>query len=279
MKLDELNKYRRLILIISVIAFSLLLIGVSEVFLARYMGLGEPVLYDSSPIYGYRPLPGKTYSRFYGKEVKFNNLGLRSESDWNEDIEDKILFLGDSVTYGGSYISNTELFSYLSVKNLGNNYVSGNAGVNAWGVENIYGLIVESGFMPAGIYVTVIPESDFYRGLTRIHGLPFYNEDPKYAFQELFDYFIINKNNNKRYKGWQHYADKNTKAFVIEKAVKKLKMIDVLLKEKGYKHLIFISPKKRQVIKHLEKDLLKKDPLVKKFLTKHGLFPFYIKEK
>ena len=144
------------------------------------MGLGGPVLYDSSPIYGYRPLPGKEYSRFYGETIKFNNLSLRAENDWDDKRENKILFLGDSVTYGGSYIDNKELFSCLAVKDF-DDYESGNAGVNGWGVENIYGLVVESNFLPAQIYVTTLPEGDFHRGLTRLQGMPIFNNSPKKA--------------------------------------------------------------------------------------------------
>ena len=105
----------------------------SEIILQKFLGLGKPVIYDSNPIYGYRPLPDRDYKRFWGKTISFNNLSLRSEVDWDNNIQNKILFLGDSVTYGGSYISNLELFSYLSVKELKNYFISGNAGVNAWG--------------------------------------------------------------------------------------------------------------------------------------------------
>src|SRR5690606_34750321 len=113
----------------------------------KRMGLGNPVIYDSSPVYGYRPLPNREYVRFGGSTIKFNNLGLRTNTDWDETKANKILFLGDSVTYGGSYIDNNELFSQLTVDLINqsnkSDYMSGNAGVNGWGVENFYGLVVE----------------------------------------------------------------------------------------------------------------------------------------
>ena len=239
-------------------------------FLGKILGLGNPVIYVSSQLYGYRPLPGKEYSRFGAARIQFNNLSLRAETDWDENIEDKILFLGDSVTYGGSYIDNSELFSFLAVKSLGGDYISGNAGVNAWGVENVFGLVVDTNFTPAKTYVTTFLENDFYRGLVRMQGLPYFNKDPKFAFEELWYYFCY-KQNSKRYKGWQSYADGQTKALVVEKAVKKLKEMDLFLKEKGYRHLFFITPTKNQVTQGVGKDSLVNDLFVK-----YELSPYYI---
>ncbi len=202
--------------IIAIVLFVVsLFIGASEIFLEKFMGLGNPVIYSSFPLFGYRPLPEKEYSRYWGAKIKFNNLALRAETDWDKNIEDKILFLGDSVTYGGSNIDNTELFSFLSVKSLGGSYISGNAGVNAWGVENVYGLIVESNFIPAKVYVTTFPEKDFYRGLVRLRGLPFFSRDPKFALKELWYYFCYIQN-NKRYKiNWRYYVNKQTKTLAV----------------------------------------------------------------
>jgi len=268
--INKFEKHRKKTIIAIVLFVTTLLIGATEIFLEKVMGLGNPVIYSSYPLYGYRPLPEREYSRFWGTKIQFNNLALRSERDWDKNIEDKILFLGDSVTYGGSYIGNTELFSFLSVKSLGDSYISGNAGVNAWGVENVYGLIVESNFTPAKVYVTIFPEGDFYRGLVRLQGLPFFNKAPKFAFEELWYYFCYRQNNN-RYKKWQSYANEQTKTLVVEKAVKKLKKMDVFLKERGYRHLIFITPTKKQVTEGVEKDSLVNDLLVK-----YELFPYYI---
>jgi len=262
-------KFRRAITIVIVSLFSLLLfIGTSEVFLARFMGLGSPIIYDSSPLYGYRPLPSKVYSRYFGKTIKFNNLSLRSDVDWDENGENKILFLGDSVTYGGSYIDNSDLFSHLAVASLDDNYVSGNGGVNAWGVENIYGLVVESNFTPSQTYITVLLEGDFYRGLTRLQGLPFFNTEPKFALAELW-YLFCYRQNNGRYQQWTNYADEETETFVLEKAVQKLQRMDTFLKEQGFKHLIFITPTRLQTTEGTKKNKLVHDLLKKYELPSH----------
>ncbi len=237
---------------IFVIIISLVTFGVVELTLSKLFGLGNPVLYDSSPIYGFRPMPNQRLQRFLGAELAFNNLGLRSTGDWDKEKKNKILFLGDSVTYGGSYISNEDLFSHLVFQDR-KDYVSGNAGVNTWGVENIHALVVEEEFLPADYYITALIEDNFYRGLVRLQGLPYYNTEPSSAWAELFHYFAYTQN-NKRYFPWQSLATEEHIAKVLSKSVLKLKSMDVFLKAKGYKHKIFILPTRNQVVKKTSKD-------------------------
>jgi hypothetical protein len=269
---NRFEKHKFLILVSITLPVILIISILAEVGMEKFMGLGNPILYDSSPIYGFRPLPGRTYTRFRGKEIKFNNLGIRANEDWHGNIHNKILFLGDSVTYGGSYISNQELFSYLAIKDF-QGWQSGNAGVNAWGVENIYGLVVETNFTPAKVYVTTLMEEDFYRGVTKIIGAPFFNISPRYAFKELWLYFCCGQN-NKRYMGWESYATPAVREYVIQKAVEKLKKMDTFLKNKGFQHLIFITPYKDQVL-----GIEGKDTLIANLFTEYKLKPIYILDK
>ncbi|MEM7530786.1 MAG: hypothetical protein AAF639_01305 [Chloroflexota bacterium] len=251
----------------------LLLVGVTELLLQRFLGLGQPVLYDASPLYGYRPLPNRAYVRYGGSIIQFNNVGLRTEIDWDEQVEGKILFLGDSVTYGMSYVDNTELFSHLVPQRLGTGYVGGNGAVSEWGVENTYGLVVESNLTPAETYVTVLREESFYQGLVRLPGLPFFNRTPKFALAELWYYFCY-RQNNQSYNQWRAYADGQTRAFVVEKAVQKLKAMDTFLTEKGFHHLIIITPNKGQLKGHA-----RKNKLIKDLLAHYQLTPYYIMDE
>jgi hypothetical protein len=106
------ENYKKVTIFVALLIGLLLSLMLSELLLKNFYGLGNPLLYDSNPLYGYRPLPNKTYHRFRGSLLKFNNLGLRAERDWDYEKKDnKVIFLGDSVTYGGSYLSNNDLFS------------------------------------------------------------------------------------------------------------------------------------------------------------------------
>lgn len=257
---------KKIIGLIIFLFFCLSLAG-AELILSKSMGLGSPVLYDSNQVYGYRPLPNQETKRFSGAQIKINNLSLRAEKDWDpKERKNKILFLGDSVTYGGSYIANHELFSHLVGENLG--LEAGNAGVNAWGVENIAALIVDHKFLPAKTYVTVLVEGDFERGLTNIGGLPYWGHSPKYALKELFYYWLAHLN-HKRF--ISNATISKTRKALVNRAAKRLKEMDTFLKSKGFKHFIFITPGRKQI---LAKE--NKDQMVLTALSKHKIDTHYM---
>lgn len=236
-----------------------LLLGLFEWTAYHFMGLGNPVVYQSHPLFGYRPIPNQHLHRFYGKSLDFNNLGLRADSDWDHNPSEKLLFLGDSVTYGGSYISNAELFSTLVGKE--KSIVVGNAGVNAWGVENVYALIVQTEFLPAAHYISIFPEGDFVRGLNRLGGQPFWPRKPRCALEELYQYYLY-KLTNYKYNQPSMPLSKVEEQKVIQQAVQHLKEMDVLLHQKGFRHQIFITPTKQQAL-----GLEPKDPILLDLLT------------
>ena len=62
-------------------------------------------------------------------------MGARGLENWREDGVN-ILFLGDSVTYGGSEIDDSQTFSSLTCANIAN-WSCHNAGVNACGILNM----------------------------------------------------------------------------------------------------------------------------------------------
>ena len=114
-----------------------LIIFSTEIYL-KNLGLGDPIRYDSSIFFGYSPKSNQQKKRINNSKVTINDIGLRSIYDWKQIKGKKIIFLGDSVTYGGSYIDDKETFVYLSCKNLKNpQLICGNAGVNAYGIFNI----------------------------------------------------------------------------------------------------------------------------------------------
>ena len=77
-------------LIISVVTiFVFFLTFLTELYLKK-IGLGDPVRYDSSNLYGYSPKPNQKKSRLKGSIVTINDAGLRSQSSW--DIQKKNYF-------------------------------------------------------------------------------------------------------------------------------------------------------------------------------------------
>ncbi len=263
-------------LLVIFILLSLMAVALLEYLAAALFGLGKVVVYDSHPIYGYRPTPAQTVSRDHGKTtVHINNLGLRANQDWGhkKSEQKRVLFLGDSVTYGGSYIDNTELFSSLVFKNH-KNIVTANAGVNGWGILNIHGLIKNLDFRPADIYITVVPEGDFYRGLNGIGGQPFWTHPPRLALEELLQHFIyvlsLKKNGALNINGLSSIDQQK----IVELATQGLKDYDLYLKQHGHQHYIFITPTKAQLLEGAPHD-----KFIQSALDTHQLSYIYIKNK
>ncbi len=234
---------RKVLLMFSSIAVAVIGGGwLGERVMSQIWGLGKPVLFYADPVFGFRARPNREYHRVKGAYLAFNNLSLRADQDWTERTPNKVLFLGDSVTYGGSFVGNHDLFSYRSVEvGLGREYESGNAGVSAWGVENIHGLVVESEFTPAINYVTVLTEFDFFRGLVRFHGQPFFSQEIDSAYEELWLLFCYHQS-KRRWPNWIADASPERRREIAERAVLKLEQLHNFLTERGYRHRIFITP-------------------------------------
>jgi hypothetical protein len=261
---------------LTIVAIGLLVVVVVlslfEFSLRFFLGLGDPVLYQSSPLYGYRLQASQLVHRGGGAEIRVNNLGLRADRDWDANVSNKILFLGNSVTYGGSYISNPELFSQLAVEGL-EDFVAGNAGVNGWGIENIHALVVDLGFQPASIYVSVLQEMDFYRGLSKLAGKPFWAVKPHLAVQELLYHFYSGQMEN-MYEGHDRFVSEKENEKTVERAAMRLKEMDDELKSRGFVHLIYLSANRPQLLNGSGID-----PLVKRSLLKYGINVIFMKDR
>jgi hypothetical protein len=252
------------------LAFLLLFSLAAELALRKFTGMGNPVLFYAQPVYGYRLLPNQETWRFGGAHFKINNLGLRADEDWDPVKRDKILFVGDSVTYGGNRISNEDLFSAVAAQGL-TGWRSGNAGIPNWGVENVYGLMVRERFLPASVYVITFIEDDFYRGLQTGRNKPWIKyEKPALALQELFEFYWYKHFTQVRELNREEREAVPAEARVA-RAAAQLKEMDALLTAHGYRHLIFISPTRPQAMRERPRD-----PLVNSELKKLGVPAIYL---
>lgn len=174
----------RLIFLIAVIGISLLTF-LTEIYLKK-TGLGDPVRYDSNILYGYSPKINQKKKRIKGSFVTINNAGLRTLDSWDKNKR-KIIFLGDSVTYGGSYIDDKDIFSHQVCQNL-KEFICGNAGVNAYGVKNI---VMRSKFdiriQDAEIFVYLFPPGDFYREYSDSQTAHFYLNNKNFLLPGIFE--------------------------------------------------------------------------------------------
>jgi len=251
-----------------------------ELFLRTFSGLGNPPLYELSPLYGYRLKPNQVieprgnFGFFYGARLTTNNLGLRATDDWDSNPAGKILFLGDSVTYGGQYIDDAQLFTSVAGSRLPGWQV-GNGGCNAWGIGNISGLMMDYGFSPADVVVTSVIEGDFYRGTSRAASLPLWIDRPRFALQDLLMHFIWRANQT-RYENsvGAIIRDEAHLDMIVDRAARRLKDLDRHLKHKQVHHVIFILPTRSQVV-----DGALPDSRIKKALEKYEINAEYLLPK
>ncbi len=156
----------------------------------RVLGLGRPILYDNRASYGYRPLPDQDVHRLRGVHVHVNHEGLRGPDPPDGAL--RILFLGDSVTWCGSYVDDDDLFAAVAARTLHERAAERfpavaalDAGVNAWGPQNVLGLVTDRGGFGSPIWVLTLLDDDFRRDRTRIGEVPYFNVAPHTAIEEL----------------------------------------------------------------------------------------------
>jgi len=252
----------------------------TEMSLKTFSGLGNPPLYELSPLYGYRLKPNQVIeprgglSFLYAARMTTNNLGLRAAGQWDANPEGKILFLGDSVTYGGQYINDAQLFSSVAGNALPGWQV-GNGGINAWGVENIVGLVMDYGFTPASVVVTCVIEGDFYRGLTRASSLPLWTEQPRFAIQDLLMNLIWRVNESRYGSSIDAVVqDASHLDKIVDRAARRLSGLDRYLARQGVRHFVFILPSREEMVAGESSD-----PRVAQALTRYGIEAVYLLPK
>ena len=78
----------------------------------RIIGLGKPILYNIDSLVGYRLKPNQRVRRFQNKYITTDQEGFRISKFQKENAySEKIVFVGDIVTYGCYNIDDKELFS------------------------------------------------------------------------------------------------------------------------------------------------------------------------
>ena len=180
-------------ILVFVISIVFTITALSEFYL-KLKGFGDPIRYDSSIFYGYSPKVNQKKNRIKNSQVTINDRGLRTVNNWNDEKKNKIIFLGDSVTYGGSYIDDTELFSHIVCETI-KTYLCGNAGVNSYGIYNIvmrskYDERIQDG----DIFIYIFPPDDFLRDYRNSNTAHFYLNNKKFflpAITEAINFFSV----------------------------------------------------------------------------------------
>ena len=235
--------------ILNFIIFSILFIFLTEILL-RLIGFGQPLIYTNNN--NYYPSSNQEVKRYKGAIIKINKFGMRTNNIWEENnASNKFLFFGDSVTFGGSYIDNKDLFSEklcLLIKKS----ICGNYGVNGYQIKNL-NLRINSVSKDLNFNKLIIVVSSSIQNKKSIfYNFPFYNNFDYKVFKSiaeilnhiLFKYEIVdNYHNNKIIKNYKDNIINDSIFYTLNK-----------LKQKKIDIYIYIIP----TLENLESNLNKK---------------------
>jgi hypothetical protein len=173
------------------------LLLVLEIGLRLGLGLGNPILFEPNVNYGYLPVPSQDVRRF-GSHVVINHAGMRSAefTDAKPDRTRRILFVGDSVSFGPTYVGQDDIFPTLvgveMNRGTATRWESLNASAPGWAISNELGFIKSRGTFGADVVVLVINTGDLAQPFSVVDGtgsFP-YRRPPLALHEALFRYAL-----------------------------------------------------------------------------------------
>lgn len=157
----------------------------------RYLGLGNPILYYTTASYRYAQQPNQKQTRRHGATVTIDSKGFRAAKDWTSAADAKILFVGDSVTWAGTYIDDNDTFSQGTCARLaqatGKTFVCGSASANGYGTDNIAERTRYMNVDDESVLVVTLIAPDTVRGLTEAEGQYLFTRRPPGPFRALWE--------------------------------------------------------------------------------------------
>jgi lysophospholipase L1-like esterase len=157
----------------------------------RSLGVGNPILYYTNASYRYAQQPNQRQTRLRGASVTIDSKGLRATKDWTSRADAKILFVGDSVTWAGTYIDDNDTFSQGVCTRLeraaGKSYVCGSASANGYGTDNMAERIRYMNVDDETVLVVTLISPDTVRGLADADGQFLFTRRPPGPFRGLWE--------------------------------------------------------------------------------------------
>lgn len=186
-----------------VLLFLCFLGGLGELVL-RYYGYGHPVLYVSHPTIGYFMAPNQELTRQGGSRISINEFGMRSGKIAKEKPASvkRVMILGDSVSFGGSYVDQDDIYPSLLQRFLQRKAAAAGKGslkievlnlsTNGWGPLHQLAYLKEFGTFGADLAIMVLPIYNLYRPLYHLPSVPFFdkNKPPHYAASEVLGHLL-----------------------------------------------------------------------------------------
>ncbi len=173
-------RWRRSVLF--VLCASLISLVGAEGFL-RAFDLADPPAFESNPQYGYLMRPNQSVST-RGNRFRINQSGLRGRDFIIPKPNGvfRLVFLGDSITYGGGEIPDQDLFVNRIASDLASTenrrIETINLSAPGWGIQNMVAFVTTKGLFGPDFVIWVISSSDFRRPETSLEENGFPEQKP-----------------------------------------------------------------------------------------------------
>lgn len=153
-------------------------------------GFCDALLYQSSDNYEYIAQPNQNRHRF-GAHIHYNSYSQRNEEPDSTRV--KILGLGDSVIFGGTWMDQDSLATTLFSNETGMQMLNISAG--SWGPDNCAAYLKEKGTFGAKAMILVCSSHDAYDVMSFTPVVGFYPTYPerqyRLAIVELMDRYLM----------------------------------------------------------------------------------------
>lgn len=173
------------------ILFILLLVFVvGELVLRFAFGFCDALLYNESDKYEYIAQPNQDRHRF-GAYIHYNSYSQRNDEPDSTKV--RVLGLGDSVIFGGTWMDQDSLASTLFSEATGTQMLNISSG--SWGPDNCAAYLKEKGTFGASAMILVCSSHDAYDVMTYVPVVgvvPTYpDRQYKLAWTELIDRYLV----------------------------------------------------------------------------------------
>ena len=179
--------------LLSIFLAFFIILKLFDYFLQKKYGLGTPLIYQNSKLNGYNIKPNQDIKR-RGKNIRINDYGMRSNNDLEKSKDKKIIFFGDSVTFGGSIVNNDDLFSEKVCRKLNvsdDEYFCGNLAVNGFNVYSIIRSIKYKSFNSESLIIVTLISNNFVRTYHNVISQPFWSKKIDNLFPALTEVAFI----------------------------------------------------------------------------------------
>lgn len=167
----------------------LLVLALAELAM-RVLGIGQVMTYDRDTRYGYVMHPLQVIAT-YRDPIEINALGLRGPPLLEPKPPGivRVLFLGDSITYGGGRVYEGDLFCRVleaMAREDGLRVEAVNVSAPGWGPQNWTAWVDANGLLEADAVVMVLPAVDRARPFGNLDAYAMIDEKPALRLSTLW---------------------------------------------------------------------------------------------